>query len=721
MKILRWRAGRGPIPPLLVIGAIIALALVLLALAFMVIRGFDQSRELRAEVIRSYETRAELQHVLSLHSDIETAQRGFQLTGDVGFLQPYSAAVRELDATFVRLESGLSPHSAIRDRLPVLRRYSRDKRQFVDEIISRVRQGDDAEAQELVAAGRGKRAMDRLRAEIAFLDGQERAQLVERTLRSDHAMRRLQRLNAAINAALFLTIAAAVFFAMRSYAEGVEAMRRLEDLSKRQEAVFESATDGMIVLNPSGSIESLNDAVCTMYGYKKSELVRRDVGILFEVAPDRGRVETFLKRLSVRRADHPGQVQGFVAARKDGTTFPTEVTVSPVHLADRSVYLAVIRDVTERKNIERMKNEFVSTVSHELRTPLTSIAGSLGLLTGGAAGEIPERALRLVEIAKSNCTRLVRLINDILDIEKIASGKMRFDVKPVPLGPFLEQALQANRGFAAEQRVEMVLQPVPAEARVMADEDRMMQVMANLLSNAAKFSPPGETVQVSVQPLDRRYRISVADNGPGIEEGFREQIFGKFAQADSSITKQKGGTGLGLSIVREIVTRLRGSVSFDSEPGKGAVFHVDLPAATGTTGDLGQLESRAPSAPSSGLQILHVDDDPDMLRVVSSAFEGKAEIRSTRSLAEARAAILDRRFDAVILDIGMQDGSGLELVPLLQRRDPRTPVVVFTAQDASFDHIGGVDAVLIKSRASLDVLVEDVMERATAADSETKA
>src|SRR5690606_8509013 len=114
-------------------------------------------------------------------------------------------------------------------------------------------------------------------------------------------------------------------------------------------------------------------------------------------------------------------------------------------------------------------------------------------------------------------------------------------------------------------------------------------------------------------------------------------------------------------------------------------------------------------------------DDPDMLRVVSSAFEGKAEILSTRSLAEARAAILDRRFDAVILDIGMQDGSGLELVPLLQRRDPRTPVVVFTAQDASFDHIGGVDAVLIKSRASLDVLVEDVLERATAAGSETKA
>src|SRR5690606_27464251 len=125
----------------------------------------------------------------------------------------------------------------------------------------------------------------------------------------------------------------------------------------------------------------------------------------------------------------------------------------------------------------------------------------------------------------SNCTRLVRLINDILDIEKIESCKMRFDVKPVPLGPFLEQALQANRGFAAEQRVDMVLQPVPPEARVMADEDRMMQVMANLLSNAAKFSPPGETVQVSVQPLDRRYRISVADNGPGIEDGFREQVF----------------------------------------------------------------------------------------------------------------------------------------------------------------------------------------------------
>lgn len=704
------------IPLALVTAAVAILGIILLSLTVMVTSGFDEARALRAEVIRSYETRAELRRILSLHQDLETGQRGFQITRDRDFLQPHASAIREIDAAFGRLDDKLLSQSALQTRLSALHRLSDEKRAFVDEVILLVERGDAERARRLVSEGRGKEIMDALRLEIAGMDAQEREQLLQRTDMADAALLRVQRLNAAISTALFLVLALAIWLAARSFSEGTKALRRLEDLSKRQEAIFDSASDGMVVLNPSGSIESLNPAAATMYGYEPDELIRRDIGTLFEIAPDRGEVETFLKRLE--RGEGAGKVQEFLAARKDGATFPVEVTVSPVRLADRTVFLALIRDVSERRQVEQMKSEFVSTVSHELRTPLTSIAGSLGLVTGGAAGQVPEQALRLIEIAKSNCTRLVRLINDILDIEKIESGNMRFDVAPLRLGPFLEQAMQANRAFAAEHGVGLALEAVPPGATVIADEDRLMQVMTNLLSNAAKFSPAGETVRISVRPLDRRYRITVADHGPGIADEFREKIFGKFAQADSSSSRQKGGTGLGLSIVREIVNRMRGSVSFDSEPGNGTAFHVDLPAAPESEKQPETDNVPAVTAQGPGLHILHVDDDPDMLRVVSSAFEGKAEVRSTPSLSEAHAAIPRMDFDAVILDIGMAEGSGLELVPVLRRNGSRIPIVIFTAQDASADQIDGVDAVLIKSRASLDKLVDEVRRLASAARQE---
>lgn len=704
------------IPLALVTAAVAMLGVILLSLAVMVTNGFDEARALRAEVIRSYETRAELRRILSLHQDLEIGQRGFQITRDRDFLQPQSSAIREIDAAFERLDDKLLSHSPLQPRLSRLHQLSNEKRAFVDEVILLVERGDTERALRLVSEGRGKEVMDALRLEIAGMDAQEREQLLERTDQADAALLRVQRLNAAISIALFLVLALAIWLAARSYSEGTKALRRLEDLSKRQEAIFDSASDGMIVLNPSGSIESLNPAAAVTFGYEPDELIRRDIGTLFEIAPDRGEVETFLQRLE--RGEGAGKVQEFLAVRKDGATFPAEVTVSPVHLADQTVFLALVRDVSERRQVERMKSEFVSTVSHELRTPLTSIAGSLGLVTGGAAGQVSEQALRLIEIAKSNCTRLVRLINDILDIEKIESGNMRFDMAPLRLGPFLEQAVQANRAFAAEYGVELTLEAVPPNAAVIADEDRLMQVMANLLSNAAKFSPTGETVRICVRPLDRRHRITVADHGLGIADEFREKIFGKFAQADSSSSRQKGGTGLGLSIVREIVNRMRGSVSFDSEPGKGTAFHVDLPAAPESERQPETYNLPAAAAQGPGLHILHVDDDPDMLRVVSSAFDGKAEVRSTPSLAEAHAAISRMDFDAVILDIGMAEGSGLELVPVLRRNGARIPIVVFTAQDASADQIDRVDAVLIKSRASLDKLVDEVRRLASAARQE---
>ena len=694
----------------------IAIPASLLGVNAILAREFEASEGHAAAVARSFETREQLRLILSLHQDMETGQRGFALTGNAAFLGPYTQARGRLDGAFTRLEALIADGSQGVRALDRLRSASRDKLEVVERDIALARSGRIDDAQALIATGDGRRRMDVLRMTVAAMDEAEGAQLANRTAASNRGRKTLQRTALALNAALIALLGLAGFAIMRALRSRADALRAAEDQASRQAAVFEGAKDAMITINPSGSIETLNPAAAALFGYPPDQLMRRDVGILFEVAPDRGRIETFLKRLQARRTLNASKAEEFWARRQDGSTFLADVTVSAVPLADGHRYLAVVRDVTERKQVERMKTEFVSTVSHELRTPLTSIAGSLGLLSGGAAGALPERAARLVDIAYNNCQRLVRLINDILDIEKIESGQMRFDNRPVDLVAATESCVQANGGFAETHRVTIAFAPSAGDATVIADPDRLAQIVTNLLSNAIKFSPVGGVVDVMIRPLDRRYRLSIADRGPGIPPEFRDRIFAKFAQADSSDTRSKGGTGLGLSIVRELAVRMGGSVTFEDRDGGGTVFSVDLPAGETT------IEADAMPQPEplfAGLPIiLHVDDDPDMLRVVSANFEGRADIRSAKSVEAARSLIRVQYFDAAILDIGMADGSGLDLLPLLREKLPGAPVVVFTAQDPDADLEPTVEALFVKSRASLDKLVARTLELCGAKDAE---
>lgn len=696
---------------------IVACAGVLLLLSFLSLatdRGFAENARLRQQAADSYDARAALQGVLARHQDIELGQRGFVITGDPAFLAPYRSAESRIDANFDLFEKLAGGDG--QDRLIAeLRATSTEKRRFVEHTIDLVEAGRRDEAIALIASGEGKRSMDRLRLLIGEISEAERLTLAERVAAANAAREALRQRTFALQAGLIGLLALAALLIARTQWARNKVHRRARDLAARQEAIFDSAKDGMIVINPSGSVESLNPAAAAMFGIAPDALLRRDVGALFEVAPDRGQIETFLRRLKANRRETYGQIQEFVGRRQDGTTFPLEVSVSPVPLADETLFLAVIRDIGERREIEQMKGEFVATVSHELRTPLTSIAGALGLISGGAAGELPAKAARLVDIAHSNAARLVRLINDILDIEKIEAGRMQFDIRPLALDALLDAAAHQTAGFASEYGVTVEIEPVPPEAAVLADEDRLMQVITNLLSNAIKFSRRGGAVTLRVAPLDRRYRISVVDRGEGIPEAFRSRIFGKFAQADASDSRAKGGTGLGLSIVREIVVRLGGSVSFDSVEGTGSIFHVDLPAAElpGLAAPAGTIEAPRPSTGDLPV-VLHVDDDPDMLAVVASAFDGRAAIHSTPSVAEARAAIRRTRYDAAILDVGMLDGCGTDLVAPLRKRAPGLPIVLFTAQEVDAVSDAGIDLILVKSRASLDTLVHEVTGRIAA-------
>jgi PAS domain S-box-containing protein len=337
---------------------------------------------------------------------------------------------------------------------------------------------------------------------------------------------------------------------------------------------------------------------------------------------------------------------------------------------------AVARDVSERKKLDQIKSDFVSVVSHELRTPLTSIRGSLGLLAGGVAGEIAEPARGLIEIAAKNSDRLVRLINDILDVEKVESGSLHFRFQLVDLAALIAQAVESNQAYAQPFDVRFVVIPPLPEVRVRADPDRLLQVLANLLSNAAKFSPRGGQVEISVAATGGRVAVAVTDHGTGIPADFHHRVFERFAQADASSTRQKGGTGLGLSIAKAIVERHGGHIGFETQPEKGTIFTFDLP-------EWG-AETPIVEEPFAGPRILVCEDDPDLALDMRVTLESDGyQVDVVGTAADAKRRLADGTYAAMTLDLLLPDQDGLSLVREL-RQDARTsgmPVVVVSAWD----------------------------------------
>lgn len=341
-----------------------------------------------------------------------------------------------------------------------------------------------------------------------------------------------------------------------------------------------NVVDAIIIINQYGLIETFNHAAERTFGYSERDVLGRNLSILMP-EPHRGMHDSFLHgyvpRDDSRILEQSRELQ---AVRRNGELFTIELRVSEISHRGERKFIGLVRDITERKRIEQMKSEFVSIVSHELRTPLTSISGALGLITGGAVGEVPPAFDQMLTIAMQNSQRLGLLIDDLLDMEKLIAGKMSFELHTQPLAPLLDDVLKLNQAYADQYQVRFELTE-HADVEVTVDERRLQQVLANLLSNAAKFSPVGEVVTLSSVRQGDTVRVSVRDVGPGIPPGFRQRIFQKFSQADSSDTRQKGGTGLGLAISKELIEHMHGRIGFDSEPGQGTCFWFELPVRNG--------------------------------------------------------------------------------------------------------------------------------------------
>ena len=452
--------------------------------------------------------------------------------------------------------------------------------------------------------------------------------------------------------------------------------QRFVALAQRRQAEFEESGDVMIICNLDGQIEALNATAERMLGQPRESMLRMPILDIMDLAP--AGETPFVSRLEkVNGPLSSARVRELTARRFDGGDAPLDVTVRTMHM-ENDRYLAIYgRDISDRKRVERLKDEFVSTVSHELRTPLTSIAGSLGLLVGGAADSLPEGPERLIGIAHANCQRLIRLINDILDVEKIESGKMSFDLAPLELAQAAERSIDSVRGFAEQLGVTLELTVEEPDVAIRGDIDRLVQVGANLISNAVKFSKTGDRVEISVCRWGQLARMTVRDHGPGIPEEFRARMFTKFAQADSSDTRQRGGTGLGLVIAREITERHGGRLWFDSTLGKGTSFHVDLPLSEG-------IENTGGGSDDGFARLLVCEDDPDAALVLKQTLERDGfTVDIVGSAAEAEAALGVRNaYRALVLDLVLPDRHGLALIQALREAAAtrELPIIVVSAQ-----------------------------------------
>ncbi len=382
---------------------------------------------------------------------------------------------------------------------------------------------------------------------------------------------------------------------------------------------------------------------------------------------------------------------------KDQSLIPVEVILQYISNEDQTArFVTMVRDITERKKVDRMKNEFVSTVSHELRTPLTSIRGSLGLLMGGAIGKLPDKMNNMLQIASNNTDRLLLLINDILDMQKIESGQMAFTFKPIDIMHIVEQSVRDNAAYADQYAVKLVITQRKDNIKVLGDHDRLMQVLGNLMSNAAKFSPENETIELAVAQHNNTVRVSVTDHGQGIPEEFQPKLFAQFTQSDSSDTRQKGGTGLGLSIVKAIVNKHGGNIDYITHQGIGTTMYFELPITQSKQDShqnnipIRQLNTHKPC-------LLIVEDDSDIANILQqllSAAGYNSDI--AYNVIQARELLTQniKSYRAMTLDIQLPGTNGLSFIDEL-RSNPETqdlPIIVVSVEADTARHSlnGGV-------------------------------
>lgn len=570
-----WRWGR------LAFLALFPLLLAALALWF----GSEYRRlgTVEDDANRAHSRQLLVSELFSATKDAETGQRGYVITGDDTFLEPYRSGQKEVHEHLAALRK-LPTSPAEQSRLERLNLLVDAKFVEMERVLEIRRNSGLAAAAELVSAGRGKQLMDEIRREAASAQKAEAEMLAATIERQDQRTATTVRIIWVIVAFIAATFLFMGIIFLRNERERAALERQAHEAAARRRAIFDSTLDAIVLINPSGSVETINRSASQLFGYGEGDLVRRDIAFIVDLAPGEG---AFLDRVGLTPDGLSEPFRHRLTARRaDGTAIPVEAALGVMPLPDGIHIVAAFRDISEREKAERIKDQFLSTVSHELRTPLTSIVGSLGLLRGGANGDLAPAVQRLLVIAENNAHRLIRLVNDLLDIEKFESGEMSFEFAPIDLRDNAARALDAMRGMAAEKGVTLELEQGDKPVTVRADADRLTQVITNLLANATRFTPANGTVRLLVTRRTSHAEVSVIDQGPGIDAELRGRLFTRFAQSIQAPAGMSRGTGLGLAISREIVRNHGGGIWYDPAPGGGSAFSFNLPLWNTVTGQV---------------------------------------------------------------------------------------------------------------------------------------
>ena len=339
------------------------------------------------------------------------------------------------------------------------------------------------------------------------------------------------------------------------------------------QAILDGAFDGIITLNEQGTIISFNHAAEAIFGYNAEQIIGAN---LFTLISPKSNIknQTDGEPPNIYELDHE-----LIGLRKNGKDFEMELALSTIQDDGAAIHVGVIRDISDRKHTDKLKNEFIATVSHELRTPLTSISGSLAIIESGTLGVLPEKIANLMQIAKQNSLRLEHLINDLLDMDRLLSNKIEFDYKKFDAIALVQKTIAANQYIADKHHIKFQIGSATNNCYIHADEVRTQQVLTHLFSNAAKFSNPNSLVDISISSNNNYIKISVSDDGAGIPAEFKASIFSPFTQADSSSSRRRDGSGIGLAISKELVEKMGGQIGFISNFGHGSCFYFELPMA----------------------------------------------------------------------------------------------------------------------------------------------
>jgi PAS domain S-box-containing protein len=375
-----------------------------------------------------------------------------------------------------------------------------------------------------------------------------------------------------LGASLSVVFCLMLAWLLHSYRRSALFADALQDNEIYSRRIMDSVLDVIVTTDLDGTIDRVNSAISTVFGYLPMQLAGQPFSLL--LAPGQAEVLATL-------APGEGAAVELKGRRQNGEIFAIDLSRNSTEHQGKARYVWLIRDISERKKVEQLKNDFVSTVSHELRTPLTAISGALGLAVGGALGPLNDKQQHMLTLAEQNSQRLGKLINDLLDIEKLAVNKMQFKLRLWPLAALLRQAIELNQPVALQRQVKLELHCAEQDDLwVEVDEVRLQQVMANLLTNAIRYSPIGSAVVVSVELSANTVRVSVTDQGDGVAADFESRLFQKFSQADSSDRRQVAGTGLGLAICKDLLKAMGGTIGYHSATTGGACFYFTLPLAT---------------------------------------------------------------------------------------------------------------------------------------------